>query len=101
MKISTTVPTLSIDGTLTGTMKQDAGVPVRISHDIAISRDIDGSWLIYTEWGGRLEDRSGGIEVHDPAACAAFDALFQLLADPRSFEKREIGEPREIAPDAA
>jgi hypothetical protein len=42
--------------------------------------------------GDKLDETSASIDINDPAACAAMNALFELIADPQAFDARTIGE---------
>lgn len=100
MKI-TKLPQRLFEGTMSGTLREGDGIAVRMSAEITLDRDIDGSWIAYVSTGPSDEEFSATLTARDPQACEVLDALFELIANPVAFEGREIGERRGAAPDAA
>jgi hypothetical protein len=89
------------NGTISGQLREEGSLRVRISAGLSLHRDSDGSWLVYSEYGPTDDDVSASVGITDPAACAAVDALFELIADPVSFEGRTIGEHPQVSMEAA
>jgi hypothetical protein len=81
-----------LDGRVSGLMWEGYGLRFRVSARLMMNRDGDGSWLVYSELGDKTDETSEAITILDPAACAAMDAIFELIADPLEFKDRIIGE---------
>lgn len=96
----TTIKNRFLDSTITGQIREGDGLTVRISQPLTMSRDGDGSWIVYSMCDG-LPEGSKALMVNDPAACATFDALFELVVNPVDFTEQTIGEAQEPSEDAA
>lgn len=83
------------DGIITGTMQEGHSLAIRATTPLSLSRDTDGSWLAYVMFNDSWDKDATSKEliISDPAACRAFDALFELIADPVEFKGEEIEPP--------
>lgn len=96
-----TVKPRDFTGTVSGQLWEEGSLRVRISAELSLHRDRDGSWLAYSECGPTDDDVSASVTITDPAACAAMDALFELIADPVEFQERTIGKLPQMSTEAA
>lgn len=80
-----------MDGVFTGTIEIGEGLPVHIERTLTLSRDVDGTYLAYSG------EHTGSVNVTDPLACEALDAVFELAANPDRVGSVTIGEPEDDA----
>jgi hypothetical protein len=78
-----------LDGVFTGTVRDGDGLRVRIDRHVVLSRDVDGSWLIYSD---DAEDDSS-IRVHDEGACPVLDSISDYIADPEGVGNLSVPDP--------
>lgn len=86
-----TVTARFLDGVLSATVRDGDGLRVHIERALTLSRDTDGSWLVYSG------EHAASVTVLDPLACEAFDAVSELIANPNAAGCVTIREPDDDA----